>query len=92
MNHCNNRYSCGSGECKEHLYNEYLKAFENNPNCLSEEENTCLKQNLIDIYKYVGTIVMGAIRCIEHNEPKPFTHIEAETNVNGLPAYMIVKE
>lgn len=81
--------SCGSDECKKTLYSSYLEKFPENK--VGVAETSCVHHNFIDIYKYVGAIVMGAIRRIENKEDKPFTHVEAETNVNGLPACMVVR-
>lgn len=82
-------HSCGSDLCKAFLYSEYLKNFENHK--LGSTETSCVRQNFIDIYKYTGAIVMGGIRAIENKKAKPFTHIEAETDVDGLPALMKVR-
>lgn len=89
--------ACGSCECMENFYKAYQEQYpirgidfdEEEP---QERENTCVKFNYIDIYKYVGAIVFGAMRRIQNNLTKPFTLIEAQTDVNGLPGYMLVKE
>ena len=89
--------TCGDEECIKCYYEAYKKYYpvkgidfdEEEP---LERENTCVKFNYIDIYKYVGAIVFGAMRRIQNNLTKPFTLIEAQTDVNGLPGYMLVKE
>ena len=83
-------HECNSAECRKYLYKSYIESF-GNTHKLGYEGNSCIRQNFIDIYKYVGAIVMGAIRQIENGEEKPYTHIEAETHVNGLPACMVVR-
>lgn len=79
--------TCNSEDCKRTLYENYIKS-----GLTIKKENTCLKQNYIDIYKYVGAIVFGAFRKLQNKSKKPFSLIEAQTDVNGLPNYMIVKE
>lgn len=79
--------NCDSEECKRAVYESYIKS-----GVTIKKENTCLKQNYIDIYKYVGAIVFGAFRKLQNKSKKPFSLIEAQTDVNGLPNYMIVKE
>jgi hypothetical protein len=51
-------------------------------------ESSCLRQNFIDIYKYASTFVFAAIREIEAGNPKPFTHVEAQTD--KFPSHMVV--
>lgn len=81
---------CRSEACVNFLYEKYLKSLPNE--AIDRNSGSCLKYNFIDIYKYVGAIVFGAIRNIENGERKPFTAIEAQTDVKGLPNYMVVKE
>lgn len=89
---CNNAdCNCGNDACKKCFYEAYLKDGLDSP-IKKQQTNTCIKQNYIDIYKYVGAIVFGAIRKIQQGATKPFTLLEAQTDVNGLPNYMIVKE
>lgn len=54
-----------------------------------QQESSCVKQNFIDIYKYASSFVFAAIREIESGNPKPFTHIEASTDV--LPKSMVLR-
>ena len=82
--------SCASEECKKFLYESYLKSLPNP--MIKKSDASCIKYNYIDIYQYVGAIVFGAIRQIEHGNKKPFTLCEAQTDVKGMPNYMIVKE
>ena len=83
--------SCHTHDCADIYYEKYLEK------CLNgtfnkEETNTCIKFNYIDIYKYVGAIVFGAIRKLQNGLQKPFTYLEAQTDVKGLPNYMVIKE
>ena len=52
--------------------------------------NTCVKKNLIDIYKFSSSFVFAAIREIEEGEGKPFVHIETQTR--GVPSSMVVRK
>lgn len=70
---------------------ELLKKEEENEN-EEQEISSCYKLNYIDIYKYVGTLIFGAIRRIENDNNKPFTWLEANTDVKGLPTHMLIKE
>ena len=81
---------CASDTCREYLYDLYLKSLPNSD--IKKSDASCIKYNYIDIYQYVGAIVFGAIRAIEHDTKKPFTLCEAQTDVKGMPNYMIVKE
>lgn len=53
------------------------------------EESSCVKQNFIDIYKFASSFVFAAVREIEAGNPKPFTHVEASTDV--LPKSMVLR-
>lgn len=86
----NGNCSCASEECKKFLYESYLKSLPNP--MIKKSDASCIKYNYIDIYQYVGAIVFGAIRQIEHGNKKPFTLCEAQTDIKGMPNYMIVKE
>lgn len=86
-NDCGGLFSCESEECKNHLYEKYI---ESGNRIKIEEENSCIKQNFIDIYKYSSSFVFAAIREIENGNPKPFTHVETQTEV--IPASMIVRK
>ena len=81
--------NCRSVECIDYLYDLYLKSCPNPK--ISITDASCVKYNYIDIYKYVGAIVFGAIRSIENENGKPFSLVEAETDVKGLPNYMVVR-
>lgn len=54
------------------------------------QENTCIKHNYIDIYRYVGSIIFSAIREIESRNKQSFVHIEAQSEV--IPSYLKIKE
>lgn len=59
---------------------------------LISEESTCIKHNIIDIYKYASTLVFCAIKQIEDEDinKKSFVHIEATTD--KMPNYIIIKK
>lgn len=83
---------CGGIKCKA----KWLEAFHKyRPRILpdkklSDRESSCVKQNLIDIYQYTSSFVFAAIREIENENPKPFVHIEAQTE--GIPTSMVIKK
>lgn len=81
--------SCRSSMCVDYLYGLYLKSCPNPQ--ISRTDASCVKYNYIDIYKYVGAIVFGALRKIENENEKPFALVEAETDVKGLPNCMVVR-
>lgn len=58
--------------------------------CYTEAESSCLRQNFIDIYKFTSSFVFAAVRAIESDEGKPFTHIDATTE--GIPRSMIIRK
>ena len=51
--------------------------------------STCLKQNIIDIYKTTSSAVVSAIREIEEGREKPFVHLEISTE--AIPKIMKLK-
>lgn len=51
-------------------------------------ESSCVKQNFIDIYKFSSSFVFAAIRELENENPKPFTHVEVSTD--GIPQYAVL--
>lgn len=59
-------------------------------NLLPKEESSCVKQNFIDIYTYTSSFIFAAMREIENENPKPFTHIECTTD--GIPRSMVLKK
>lgn len=80
--------SCASIDCKELLWKEFQESQAKIP-LNNVEENSCIKENFIDIYKYSSSFVFAAIREIEDGNEKPFTHIEAQTE--GIPNSVIIK-
>lgn len=89
----NTRYqhSCSSSRCQQYLIDRYTEAGSPTIEKIeSKEENTCVKLNYMDIYKFTGAIVFSAIREIENGRPKPFTHIDAQTE--GIPSLVTMKE
>lgn len=54
------------------------------------EESSCVRENFIDIYKYSSAFVFAAIREIESGNEKPFTHIEAQTDV--IPSSFVARK
>ena len=85
---------CECTECLEH----WEKAWELNKDTIKipkaevqgEVESTCVRHNFIDIYKFTSSYVFAAVRCIEDEEPKPFTHVEATTE--GFPTAMMLRK
>ena len=83
-------------ECSsEGCYNFFKNMWEQHKDvikraCYSEGESSCLRQNFIDIYKFTSSFVFAAIRAIESEEEKPFTHIDATTE--GIPRSMIIRK
>lgn len=53
------------------------------------EENTCLKMNIIDIYKFASSFITSAMREIFEEREKPFTHVECQTSI--FPSFMKVR-
>lgn len=85
---------CESADCKElwiKILNEHKaechSLYRENP---PAEENSCVKWNLIDIYKFASSFVFAAIRDIEEGKEKQFTHVEATTD--GLPRSMVLRK
>jgi len=76
---------CGGEKCKEYWTEVWRKRKDDTQENFylqaPQEENSCVKQNFIDIYKYSSAYVFAAIREIESGNSKPFTHIEATTDV-----------
>lgn len=85
-------YGCGCGQCNEGCMDYLWSLFEETqPKIpLENEESSCVKQNFIDIYKYASSFIFAAIREIEGDDPKPFTHIEAQTDV--IPTSVIIRK
>lgn len=85
---------CGKDACKEYiksLFEEHKdKIAELRRVDIAQAESSCVRQNFIDIYKYASSFVFSAIREIESGEPKPFTHVEVQTDV--FPSHMIVQK
>ena len=90
----NNGRTCECTECLKH----WKKAWELNKDTIKipkaevqgEVESTCVRHNFIDIYKFTSSYVFAAVRCIEDEEPKPFTHVEATTE--GFPTAMMLRK
>ena len=85
---------CGSEVCKQRwiqVYNEHKEKcdelFREEP---PQEESSCVKWNLIDIYKFASSFVFAAIRDIEDGKEKQFTHVEATTD--GLPRSIVLRK
>lgn len=53
-------------------------------------ESSCVKWNIIDIYKFASAYVISAIREIKDGKDKPFTHVEVTTN--GMPKHIVMKK
>ncbi|GEM_PF-5996190 len=80
-------FLCESNECKEHclqFINEHQFKIVRKP-----VDNTCVKQNIIDIYKYASTFITCAIRETEEGREQPFYHIECTTN--PIPSHIKIR-
>lgn len=91
-----NSNACNSGGCKnDECKAAWLAFLKDNKKRLIEhcklieqQESSCVKHNLIDIYKFASSFVFSAIREIEDNNNKTFTHIEV-TTAEGMPRYLV---
>lgn len=77
---------CNETSCRDYLWGLFQKA---RPKIEIKEESSCVRENFIDIYKYASSFVFSAIREIEKGNDKPFTHIEAQTDV--IPTSVVIK-
>jgi len=82
--------TCRSTDCLEQWKKIYTANAEWIKNHITLEENSCLKQNFIDIYKYASSYVFAAVREIEADEPKPFTHIDCMTE--KIPRHILLRK
>lgn len=78
--------NCYSELCRNTIWEQFQKS---QPKIEIKEESSCVRENFIDIYKYASSFVFSAIREIENGNDKPFTHIEAQTNV--IPTSVVIK-
>lgn len=78
--------SCNSEDCRNFIWEQFQKS---QPKIEIAEESSCVRENFIDIYKYASSFVFSAIREIENGNDKPFTHIEAQTDV--IPTSVVIK-
>lgn len=79
---------CASDKCMKFLSAQFEKI---RPKIkITDNESSCVRHNYIDIYKYVGSIVFSAIREIENERDKPFTHIECQSY--GIPSLVVVRK
>lgn len=102
---CYGAHGCGTDSCVDCLYQNLKDIpyeriasgydFEKLP--LTQKDvrdildlNSCYHYNIIDIYKYSSCFITSAIREIFSNKPKPFTHVETDTN--AIPKSMVVME
>ena len=85
---------CEGEQCKQKwikIYNDYKeRCNEIFRKDLPQEESSCVKWNLIDIYKFASSFVFAAIRDIEDGKEKQFTHVEATTD--GLPRSIVLRK
>lgn len=77
-------YGCGGNSCIDCIKRALLRLHVPIPT------EGCLEQNIIHIYKYTSSWVVSAVRGIEDNNTKPFTHVEL--TVNPIPNGMIIKK
>ena len=76
--------ACYSTECFQTIADAV-----NRNNSSTVPENTCIKHNIIDIYKFASSYITSCMREISMGNPKPFTHYEVSTN--GFPKMMKLK-
>jgi len=86
---CGSEFHCESDACKERWWNLVQTNNVKIELPQEEEESSCVRENFIDIYKYSSSFVFAAIREIEAGNDKPFTHIEAQTEV--IPTSVVVR-
>ena len=77
---------CNSENCRNAIWEQFQKS---QPKIEIKEESSCIRENFIDIYKYASSFVFSAIREIKNGNDKPFTHIEAQTDV--IPTSVVIK-
>lgn len=77
---------CNSKSCRNKIWEQFQKP---QPKIEIKEESSCVRENFIDIYKYASSFIFSAIREIENGNDKPFTHIEAQTDV--IPTSVVIK-
>lgn len=82
---------CGGEMCVHSIVTMLNKAqvSEQKVKELLDGGTSCVRWNIIDIYKYASSFVTSAIREIEEKRPQPFIHIEATTD--RLPASMVMR-
>jgi len=98
---CNCSSPCGSTECiaqrvrifneckiPKHIVDEFVAKRQSSATPVVE--TTCVKWNIIDIYKFASSYVTCTIREIQDKRPKQFTHIEVTTD--GLPKQIVMKK
>ena len=84
---------CKNADCLQafkNIYNAFPQMIYDYFFIEKKEESSCLKENFIDIYNFASTFVFSAIRQIENDEEKPFTHIEVQTE--KIPSMMILRK
>jgi len=88
---------CGDAECTAGIVkslndNKVLRSAVDKVTIPStaQPESTCVKWNIIDIYKFASSYVTCTIREIQDKRPKQFTHIEVTTD--GLPKQIVMKK
>lgn len=81
---CSSSVDCYSTECFQTIADVV-----NRNNSSTVPENTCIKHNIIDIYKFASSYITSCMREISMGSPKPFTHYEVSTN--GFPKMMKLK-
>lgn len=84
---------CRSTECLnffKKMYEEFPQLIHDNFYIEKKEESSCLRENFIDIYDFASSFVFATIRQIESDEPKPFTHVEVQTE--NIPSMMVLRK
>jgi hypothetical protein len=83
---------CRSAECVAGIC-EWLNKYGVTKNKVEEViggGTSCVAWDIIDIYKFASSFITSAVREIENNKPKQFTHVEVTTD--GMPKIMVIKK
>lgn len=75
---------CAGDTCRS-IWQQFLDSVQT-----PQEENSCTHKNNIGIYLYTNTFVINAIKSIEEDNKKPFTHVEL--SMEETPTSFIVRK
>lgn len=89
QNHCQTAEGCRSRECFEAIKSFFVQHNFELP-AKYKQENSCLAENIIHIYKLVSSWVTANIRSIETDEKKLFTHVDI--TADPLPRAIVLRK